>query len=170
MSILPIFFSMRRVLVKLLEWAAIIIMSTLVFVVLLGVFTRYCLGNQVEWSDELATTLIMWASMLGASVAYAEKGHLGVDYFVTKLEPGAQRLNEIIVHLIVALFAIAVMIYGGYLLTSRTFAAEQMLQALQVKAGYKYIVIPVSGCFMVLFALEHIVELVTGRKNREAVP
>jgi TRAP-type C4-dicarboxylate transport system permease small subunit len=155
--------------VRFLEWAAIIIMAALVCVVLWGVFTRYCLGNQVEWSDELATTLIMWASMLGASVAYAEKGHLGVDYFVGKLDPAAQRINEIIVHLIVALFAVAVMIYGGYLLTSRTFAAEQMLQALKIKAGYKYIVIPFSGCFMVLFAMEHILELLTGRKNKETV-
>ncbi|MEN6309590.1 MAG: TRAP transporter small permease [Anaerohalosphaeraceae bacterium] len=168
MNILKLLFGLRHILVKLLEWSAIIIMATLVFVVLWGVFTRYCLGNQDERTDELATTLIMWASMLGASVAYAEKGHLGVDYFVGKLDPAAQRINEIAVHLIVALFAAVVLIYGGYLLASRTFAAEQMLQALKIKAGYKYIVIPFSGCFMVLFAFEHILELLTGKKNGEA--
>lgn len=157
----------RNGLVKLLTLAAILIMGFLVIDVLWGVFSRYIIGHQSQWTEEVATILLMWVSLLGAGLAYAEKAHLGVDYFVGKLDPSAQRVNEIIVHLIVGAFAVSAMMIGGWFLFSRTMAAEQTLPALKIQAGYKYIVVPISGCFMALFALEHIMELLNQKKNGE---
>lgn len=154
----------RRILVAMLKCIAVIIMAILVIDVLWGVFSRYAVGHQTKWTEEVATILLMWISLLGGSLAYAEKAHLGVDYFIGKLDPDAQRLNEILVHLIVALFAVAAMVYGGWILFSRTLEAGQTLPALQIQAAYKYLVVPVSGCFMVLFAVEHIAEILSGRK------
>jgi TRAP-type C4-dicarboxylate transport system permease small subunit len=153
----------RHVLVRLLELAAIAMMGILTIDVLWGIFSRYVLGSQTSWTEEVATILLMWVGMLGASLTYAEKGHLGVDYFVGKLDPSAQRINEIAVHFIVALFALGAMVYGGYLLFSQTMASGQTLPALRIQAGYKYIVVPVSGCFIVLFAIEHIMGLLAGK-------
>jgi TRAP-type C4-dicarboxylate transport system permease small subunit len=162
-------FAVRGVLVKLLKFTAILIMAVLVMDVLWGVFSRYTIGHQTQWTEEVATILLMWISLLGGSLAYAEKGHLGVDYFTGKLDLAAQRLNQIIVHLIVGLFAAAAMIYGGWILFSRTLEAGQTLPALRIEAAYKYLVMPISGGFMALFAIEHIVELATGAKSGEAV-
>jgi TRAP-type C4-dicarboxylate transport system permease small subunit len=159
----------RDGLVKLLEVAAIVIMFVLVTDVLWGVFSRYAIGHQTKWTEEVATILLMWVSFFGGSLAYAEKGHLGVDYFVGKLDPGAQRLNEILCHFIVGLFAVVAMMYGGWLLFSKTMASGQTLPALGIEAGYKYIVVPISGCFMLLFAIEHIMELLAKKNCREAV-
>ncbi len=158
-GLVRLLYGIRHVLVKLLQWAAIMIMTVLVVDVLWGVFSRYAMGHQSPWTEEVATILLMWISLLGASLAYAEKGHLGVDYFVGKLEPSAQRTNEILVHLIVGLFSAVVMVYGGWILFSRTLESGQTLPALKIQAGYKYIVVPISGCFMVLFAMEHILDL-----------
>jgi len=169
MSMLKIMMGIRHGLVKLLQVSAIVIMMVLVTDVLWGVFSRYAIGHQTRWTEEVATILLMWVSLLGASLAYAEKGHLGVDYFVGKLDPGAQRLNEILCHLIVGLFAVAVMMYGGWLLFSKTMVSGQTLPALGIEAGYKYIVVPISGCFMLLFAIEHIMVLLAKRNCREAV-
>ncbi|MCI0499117.1 MAG: TRAP transporter small permease [Planctomycetales bacterium] len=160
--------TMRQAVVKLLHGAVILIMAALVLDVLWGVFSRYAIGHQTNWTEEVATILLMWISLLGGGLAYAEKGHLGVDYFTGKLVPSAQRLNDIIVHLIVGLFAAASMVYGGWLLFSRTLQAGQTLPALQIQAGYKYIIVPISGCFMVLFAIEHIAELLAGKKPEGA--
>lgn len=165
-GLMQLLYSIRHVLVRLLQWAAIVIMTVLVVDVLWGVFSRYAMGHQSSWTEEVATILLMWISLLGASLAYAEKGHLGVDYFVGKLEPSAQLVNEILVHLIVGLFSAAVMVYGGWILFSRTLESGQTLPALKIEAGYKYIVVPISGCFMVLFAMEHILDLLNN-KNKQ---
>jgi len=166
---LKIMTGIRNGLVKLLQVSAIVIMIVLVVDVLWGVFSRYAIGHQTRWTEEVATILLIWISFFGGSLTYAEKGHLGVDYFVGKLDPDAQRLNEILCHLIVGLFAAAAMIYGGWLLFSKTMASGQTLPALGIEAGYKYIVVPISGCFMLLFAIEHIMELLAKRNCREAV-
>jgi TRAP-type C4-dicarboxylate transport system permease small subunit len=169
MSMQSLIKGIRDGLVKLLEVAAIVIMFVLVTDVLWGVFSRYAIGHQTKWTEEVATILLMWVSFFGGSLAYAEKGHLGVDYFVGKLDPGAQRLNEILCHFIVGLFAVVAMMYGGWLLFSKTMASGQTLPALGIEAGYKYIVVPISGCFMLLFAIEHIMELLAKKNCREAV-
>jgi TRAP-type C4-dicarboxylate transport system permease small subunit len=167
MIVMTIMRSVRNGLVRLLTLAAILIMAFLVVDVLWGVFSRYVIGHQTQWTEEVATILLMWLSLLGASLTYAEKGHLGVDYFVGKLDPSAQRVNEIIVHFIVGVFAVTAMMIGGWLLFSKTMAAGQTLPALKIQAGYKYVVVPVSGCFMILFAMEHIMELLIQKKNGE---
>lgn len=165
MNMLKIIRGIRNGLVRMLTAAAILIMGFLVIDVLWGVFSRYVIGHQSQWTEEVATILLMWVSLLGAGLAYAEKGHLGVDYFVGKLDVSAQRINEIIVHLLVGVFAVSAMVIGGWLLFSKTMAAGQTLPALKISAGYKYIVVPISGCLMTLFALEHIIELMLQNKK-----
>jgi TRAP-type mannitol/chloroaromatic compound transport system permease small subunit len=103
-------------LVKGLEWFLIAAFLLLTLDVLWGVFSRYLLGAQSRWTEELAIYLLVWISLLGASVTYAERGHLGVDYFVGKLDPSAQRVGAVAVELLVLAFAGFALIYGGYAL------------------------------------------------------
>lgn len=154
---------LKKGLQTLLEWAVIVIMGVLVLDVLWGVFSRYVLGAQSRWTEELAIFLLIWVSLLGASVAYASKSHLGVDYFVGKLDSQAQRLTELLVHLIVIAFAASAFIAGGWALVSKTLAAGQVSPALGIKMGYVYLAVPITGVFFLLFAAENIAELISGR-------
>jgi TRAP-type C4-dicarboxylate transport system permease small subunit len=137
-----------------LSWVIIGLFVALTFDVLWGVFSRYALRSQTRWTDELATTLMVWLSLLGAALVYGEKGHLGVDYFVGKLDPAAQRLCEFISHMLVLIFAIGVMVYGGWILVDRALEADQTLPALGWQKGYCYAVVPISGLFLVFYAIE----------------
>ena len=139
---------------RFLSWMIVVAMGALVLDVLWGVFSRYVLRGQSRWTDELATTLMIWASMLGAALVYGERGHLGVDYVVGKLDPAAQRLLEIAVHLLVLCFALGVMVYGGWIMTERTLEGGQLLPALGWKKGYTYLAVPLSGAFLCFYALD----------------
>lgn len=158
---------LKNGLVKLLEWTVILLMGVLVLDVLWGVFSRYVLGSQSRWTEELAIFLLVWVSLLGASVAYSARMHLGVDYFAGKLHPDAQKLMEVIVNLIVIAFAVLVFLGGGYVLVSETLAANQVSPALGIKNGYVYLAVPISGLFIVLFGIEAIFEVLT---RKESVP
>jgi len=174
---------LKKGMVKLLELAVIILFAVLVLDVLWGVISRASGGvvaklvergyepwaflprGQTPWTEEVAINLLMWVSLLGASVAYGAKAHLGVDYFVGKLHPQAQALAEIIVNIIVGLFAAVILIGGGYILVSETLKGGGRLPALQVKIGYMYLAVPISGLFILLFCIENIIEIVSGKRS-----
>jgi TRAP-type C4-dicarboxylate transport system permease small subunit len=138
----------------LLSWLIIGLFAVLTLDVLWGVVSRYVLGSQTRWTDELATTLMVWVSLLGAALVYGEKGHLGVDYFVGKLDPAAQRVMEFASHLLVLFFVCAVMLYGGWVLVERALEAHQTLPALGWQKGYCYAVVPLSGLFFLFYTIE----------------
>lgn len=131
--------------------------------VLWGVFSRYALGHQSRWTEELAIYLLVWVSLIGASVTYRERGHLGVDYFVGKLDPGAQRLAAVAADLAVLAFALFALGYGGAVLITKTLSTGQVSPALGIQMGYLYLAAPISGVCFALFSVEHLVDLL-GRK------
>lgn len=176
---MKLFIQLKNGLVRLLEWTLIVLMALLVLDVLWGVLTRE-LGIFCQWlirqgiepwallprgqderTEELAIFLLVWVSLLGAAVAFSAKMHLGVDYFVGKLHGDAQRLMEVIVNLIVIAFAVAIFLVGGYVLVSKTLASGQLTPAMNIKMGYVYLAVPISGAFIVLFAVESIFEILT---------
>jgi len=179
----------QRVLIKTLEIAVMVVMAILVIDVLWGVATRFpskiaesvpmpkamasVLGSvkPSSWTGELATMMLIWVSLLGASVAFLEKSHLGVDYFVGKLPARAQAVFQILVYGIICFFGATVMMLGGYQLISLTLATNQTSAALGVKMGYVYMALPISGFFIVLFTIETMVGLVyamvRGEKDKD---
>jgi TRAP-type C4-dicarboxylate transport system permease small subunit len=140
-------------LVRGLEWVVIVLMGGLVLDVLWQVASRYVLRSPSSWTDELATLLIIWVALLGASVAFIRQGHLGVDYFVGKLPQRPRLLIEVCVYLLVAFFALAVLLIGGLKLVGLTLLTGQVSPALGVKMGHVYLALPVSGFFILVFAL-----------------
>lgn len=127
--------------------------------VLWGVFSRYVLGQQSRWTEELALYLLVWISLLGASVTYADGGHLGVDYIVGKLDEAAAHVARIVVELLVATFAGIVLVRGGWQLVVETLGAGQLSPALGVPMGYVYLAAPISGVLFLVFAIERLARL-----------
>ncbi|MGK0240584.1 MAG: TRAP-type C4-dicarboxylate transport system permease small subunit [Candidatus Pelagisphaera sp.] len=150
----------RRGLTALLKWVVIVLMFLLVVDVLWGVISRYVFGQQAKWSEELARMLLVWVSLFGASVAFGMKAHLGLDYFATKLHPDAGKLNRVIGALICLAFAVLVFLVGGMDLVRNTIESGQTMVALPIAKWWEYAALPVSGCFMVVFLIEQLIEVV----------
>ena len=148
----------RKGFVKALEVLVMAMVAGLTLTVLWGVFTRFCLGKQAAFTDELARILLVWVSLVGAALAFCEKAHLGVDFFVVKLHPQARKTLSMLVQLIVMALAVVVFIAGGWGL-----AMGQMGQQLPtlpwLSRGLVYLAIPLGGVFMLLFAIENLIEI-----------
>ncbi len=152
--------SLRGGLVKALEVFLIVAFILLTLDVLWGVFSRYVVGEQSRWTEEIANYLLMWIALLGAALVYDQKAHLGVDYLVCKLHPSARRWAAVIVELNVLAFAI-ILTVGGWILVTRSMG--QSTPALKWNMGYLYAAAPISGAFFILFCLEHLYEIFTWR-------
>lgn len=154
---------LRKGLSGLLNWVLILAVLFLVLDVCFGVFTRYVMGEQAKWTEELARFLLIWVALLGGAVAFGTKGHLGVDFFVEKLDPSARKVMAIFVHGIVLFFSVAIFVYGGGRVVLDALAMEQMTPALEWKMGYVYLALPISGIFMTLFTIENLIETVCSK-------
>ncbi|MBN2785771.1 MAG: TRAP transporter small permease [Pontiellaceae bacterium] len=155
---LNIMLKVKNVLTRILNLMLIVAVAALVLDVVWGVFTRYVMGEQAQWSEELARFLLVWVSLIGGAVAFGTKGHLGVDYFVGKFDPEVRKFLAIAVHFIVLFFAVAIFIYGGSRVVANSLAVEQTTPALQWKMGLVYMALPLSGIFMVIYTIENLFE------------
>lgn len=170
----------KKILDQLLEILLIVIVIALVVVVLLQVLIRFApvildiiplppLIDRIlrTGTEEVAVFMLIWVSLLGSAVALGRGAHLGIDYFVGKLPAKIRIYTEVFVFLVVALFSFLVMIVGGTELVIRTLQLEQISPAINVKVGYVYLAIPISGFFLVLYSLiglvERFVELFKGK-------
>ncbi|MAT70016.1 MAG: hypothetical protein CMJ58_10890 [Planctomycetaceae bacterium] len=145
-----------------LQWAVIVAMGGLVVVVLWGVASRYVSQQPSRWTDEAARYLLMWVALLGAAVAYRRGEHLGFDYFASRMDKAAQRILAMAAEVVVIGFAAFAMVYGGWMLVSKTLAAGQTTPALNIPMGYVYLAAPVSGILIVLFAVDRLWSLLAG--------
>ncbi len=133
----------------------------------MGVLSSYLLDSQSRWTEELAVYLLVWVSLLGAALVFRARGHLGVDYFVGKLDPAAQRLCSFISEIAVILFASFVLVFGSGMMVWETLRMNQVSPAMGWPVGYLYLVVPLSGLFIVAFSIEH---LLAERQRRRYEP
>lgn len=154
-----------------LRWLTIVLFAVLVLDVLWGVVSRYWPGIvPSDWTEELGIYLLAWVSLLGSALTYRDRGHLGLDYFITLFDPAAQRFSALIIELCVLVFAGFGLCYGGYRLVSDTLASGQLTPVLQWKTGYMYLSVPISGVFFVAFVIEHLLERPVPPESIESVP
>jgi TRAP-type C4-dicarboxylate transport system permease small subunit len=154
------FRKLRRVLDLCLESLVAIVMGVLVIDVTWQVFTRFVLRDPSSWTEELATYLMIWVGLLGASVALRRGAHLGIDYFVSHFSPRKRTVTEVFVFLVVAAFSILVLGIGGINLVRETLTRGQTSPALGVEMGYVYLALPISGFFLALYSVEFLIERV----------
>ena len=156
---------LRKILDKFLELLLMISVAVLVIDVLWQVFTRFVMGDPSSWTEELATFLLIWVSLLGAAVALGRGAHLGIDYFTHKLPERNRIQTELFVFAMVSIFSFLVMVVGGISLVRQTLALEQISVALHIPMGYVYLAIPISGAFLLLYGIIGFFERLTQLKK-----
>ena len=160
---------LNRGLATFLKWLLVAVFFILVIDVLWGVASRYLLGNQASWSEELARLLMVWLALLGAALACREDRHLGLDAIVRQWPDEVQGHGRLFVHVAVMTFALIVMAGGGWQLVDQRFAMGQTLPALGVAKAWFYLALPVSGLLITLFSLEAFVAALLGVRSEKEV-
>lgn len=141
----------------ILGWTVTIFMGVLVLNVLWQVTSRFIVGNPSSFTDELAGFLLIWVGLLGAAYATGQKQHLAIDLISQKMSPSKKRILDSIINSFIILFAVVVLIIGGTNLSYLTFQLNQISSALQLPIGYVYLVLPISGIFIIYYAATDII-------------
>jgi len=141
---------------KFLEWSMIVIFALLVLDVLFQVFSRYILGTSFTWTEEFARFSLIWLTILGAAYLNAKREHLSMDFLYEKLSMTNKRKASILIEVFIFLFALIVMVIGGFNLVYTTLHLEQLSGTLRIPLGYVYAIMPISGLLIMCFSVYHI--------------
>lgn len=150
---------------KFREWvdsalfkSLVFLMAVMVLNVLWQVASRYIFKSPSNFTDELSRYLLIWVSLLGASYVAGQKLHLAIDIIPQKLEGKNERNLNILINVLVALFSLFVMVWGGINLVYITLKLDQITSTLKIPLGYVYVAVPLSGLLIIYYSIVNLVE------------
>ena len=146
-----------RILNKAIEGMLVLIFSLLVIDVVWQVASRYLIGQSSSFTEEYARFSLIWLTVLGAAYINGQReGHLSMDFFLMKLPAEKQIKRNRIIQVVMAIFALVVMVIGGGNLVYTTLKLGQLSPALLVPLGYVYAIVPLCGLIIIFFSIYHI--------------
>ena len=139
-----------RGLFKALEWFAMICMVVLTVVVFCDVVLRYIFKQGFSWTQEIATLMLVWFSLIGMAIGVLEKIHISIEMFTSHLPEKVISIIESIDHVLIAVFG-GVMLYYGIVIMQMTKSST--LPATKMPSAVLYVILPISGLLILLNAL-----------------
>ncbi len=142
----------------LISKALVIIMAVMVINVLWQVFTRFVLDVPSSFTDELARYLMIWLGVLGAAYVSGRNGHVAIDVLARRTSPRVQKgLSHLVSFLIIA-FVLTAFIIGGARLVYISYILGQHSPALRIPLAMVYLIIPISGIFIIYYKIADILK------------
>jgi len=148
-----------RTLYRVIAIACMFLFTVLVLAVVWQVVAREVIQNPSVWSEEFARYVFVWLGFFGATLLFAERGHIAMDFLVRKLPTPLLRAALILVQFAIIGFIAVVFIWGGLRYAEQSWS--QSLSALPVTVGPMFLVMPFTGVLIIWFSVLHLVEALT---------
>ena len=139
---------------QLIDGLLVVITALLIVDVLWGVFSRFALGAQSNWTEELARFALIWLTSLGVASVFRRSEHLSINLLVKAFAQQEQRLAQHFYYLCILIFATFILISGGTEVTRNSYLAQQSMVALPFPKYWQYVMLPLSGFAIALFCIE----------------
>jgi TRAP-type C4-dicarboxylate transport system permease small subunit len=145
---------------KIIESLLVVIFGLLVIDVVWQVISRYVVGQSSSFTEEFARFALIWLTVLGAAFINGQKeGHLSMDFLLSKLPEKKKIKRKKAIQVLMALFALIIMVGGGGNLVYVTLSLGQISSALQIPLGFIYAIVPVAGLMIIFFSVYNIKKL-----------
>ena len=146
---------MRKHIDNILAHLLVILMAAMVINVIWQVASRYLFNSPSGFTDELAGFLMIWVGLLGAAYASGKGLHLAIDIIRESKQINPVVLDRTI-HILIIIFAVAVLVIGGSRLVYLTLDLEQFSANLKIPVGYIYLALPLSGLLITYYAISNL--------------
>jgi len=136
-----------------------VMLLAIVGVVFTGVFCRYVLHIGLGWTEEAARFLLIWLTFAAAAVAVDRWSHFQLAIVSFWLPRRHHRPLQLFAIVIVLVMSAALVRYG---IDVARISWNQTSPMMDWSMGYVYLIVPVSGALMFLFALRHLIDVLHG--------
>jgi tripartite ATP-independent transporter DctM subunit len=123
-----------------------------------GVVSRYVFNSPIIWTDELATFLFLWLSMIGAVVALRRDGHMRLTTFANWVGPRWGGWLATIASLVLIVFVLEILVPAQQFLEVQR---STELITLHISDGYRVVAILVGAGLIATVALLRLLETTT---------
>ncbi|MDO5735721.1 MAG: TRAP transporter small permease [Propionibacteriaceae bacterium] len=152
--------AVKNVLDKVLYWITVALFAVLVVIVVWQIVSRQVLQAPATWTDEGARVTFVWLGLFASAFVFGERGHVAVEFVVRKFSASKEKVIAIVVQVIVLLFALVVLVWGGWRASQNAWT--QGLSALPFTFGQMYLALPVSGVLMAFYSVYYILGIARG--------
>lgn len=132
----------------------------LVFIVTMQVITRYFFNFVFFWSEEITLLLLVWFGFMGIAIGFREYIHLGIDSFTNLFPKIFNKVLDKVILAIVFLFGIYLVVQGWQF---TVLMLESTLPATKLPSSITYIVMPITGLMICLYALLQLFNIDTAK-------
>lgn len=139
----------------------LIIVTCLLICVIWQVIARW-FGINSTYTDEIARFLFIWSGLFGASLAHGQGRHLAIDLLTSKLTNKSKKFSDILISILVIVFAFTVMVYGGGKAMLNT--QGQISAVMGIPVWMIYLAIPLNGLFIIFYSTNDLIKLFHNQK------
>ncbi len=135
---------------KAVEACAVALIVLEIIILFSGVVARYVLHVPLVWSDELASILFLWLSMLGSVIALRRGEHMRMTALIDRVDPRTRVLLDVFA--LAASLAFLLLIF----LPAVDYAYEEsyiVTPALEISNAWHAAALPAGIALMVLVSL-----------------
>lgn len=136
------------------EVGLMVVLSAMAIAVFLQVIFRYLIQFPLFWTEEFARYCLVWASLIGASVALRRGEHIAVTFFVDLFPVRVRAFMAMIARISVGIM-LTVVLWGGIKLVIVT--STQLSPALRLPMAVPYLALPVCSAIMLFHVITSIV-------------
>jgi len=148
--------------VESLEWFAGALFLVLFLLNMLRICLRYFLGVAWLWEPDFSRLLFIWIVFLGATVLYVGRGHLGVDYFLNRLQPRTRKRMHFVIDLVTIIFLVVLVLKGVEVTKVRM---RIPFDTWDLPTGYAYAAVPICGAIMIAVTLARMAYFLRDRRK-----
>lgn len=127
------------------------VMAAAMFSLVLGgtwqIFTRWVLNDPSTFTEEFMRYMLITASMIGSAYCFYQDKHLALDIFKKRATGKTEKILIVFIEAMILFFVIYVFVYGG---AKQAFSSTNSSAVMQIPMKYLYMVLPISGIFIVL--------------------
>lgn len=146
----------------IIEKFGMIFLVLMLLIVSMQVITRLTIKTTPRWAEEVAAILMVWFAFIGISIGVYEGIHIAITYFTDLLPVKFRKVILIIDELLIMFYGGSLFYFGSRLVyATRT----STLPATQWPAFMPYLMSPLAGLVVVLFAIINIMNIVQNRNT-----
>lgn len=146
----------NRFIAGAMSWVSAISLVVLCLIVLYGVIMRYIFDNAADFVAPIALLMVLVIAFFGAALRVRDGGHIGLDSLVERLPPKGKLAMEAFQQLCLIVFALAAL---GGCVQMASITMSDTIPILGLSEGIRYIIPAVAFVCIVLFCLEHLLDM-----------
>jgi len=136
-----------------LEILLVLIFISMFVIALIQVFTRFVLNDPASWTEELARYLMVWMAFIGAGVGLKYGLHMSLDIITERITGRASFILQLLSVIFIMICGLLIVVYGNRL---TAIGRERISMALFFSMDKVFVIIPISGCIIVLNSAENL--------------